>query len=39
MDSGYNWNEPDLLNKWYLNRKELPPPNRTVDSICVVEVC
>ena len=28
MDSGFLWDRSDLLNKWYLNRKELPPPNR-----------
>src|SRR6185312_12122982 len=29
LDSGFKWDNNDLLNKWYLNRKELPPPNRT----------
>lgn len=29
MDSGFLWNRTDLLNKWFLNRNELPPPNRT----------
>ncbi|MBS2029363.1 MAG: VCBS repeat-containing protein [Deltaproteobacteria bacterium] len=29
LDSGFKWDNSDLLNKWYLNRKELPPPNRT----------
>ena len=28
IDSGYLWNERDLANKWFLNRGELPPPNR-----------
>jgi hypothetical protein len=28
MDSGFVWGNPDLASKWYLNRKELPPPSR-----------
>jgi hypothetical protein len=29
IDSGFLWNNRDLVNKWFLNRGELPPPNRT----------
>jgi hypothetical protein len=29
MDSGFIWDRSDLLNKWLLNRNELPPPNRS----------
>ena len=27
IDSGFIWNEADVVNKWYLNRGELPPPH------------
>jgi MYXO-CTERM domain-containing protein len=26
LDSGFYWSETDLVNQWYLNRGELPPP-------------
>lgn len=29
MDSGFKWTNRDLLNKWQLNRGELPPPDRS----------
>jgi len=28
MDSGFIWDRSDVLNKWLLNKNELPPPNR-----------
>ena len=27
LDSGAYWDNPDLVNKWYLHRGELPPPD------------
>lgn len=27
LDSGVEWEQPDLVNKWFLNAGELPPPD------------
>jgi hypothetical protein len=33
LDSGIRWNSPDLVNKFYLNRGELPPPDAACGAV------
>ncbi|MHB8420606.1 MAG: S8 family serine peptidase [Myxococcales bacterium] len=38
-DSGAEWGEPDLVNKWWLNAGELPKPRRADGTDCPVYDC
>ena len=38
-DSGALWDDPDLVNKWYLNRGELPLPKHADGSDCAAYDC
>jgi hypothetical protein len=38
-DSGAEWYQPDLVNKWYLNQGELPLPQHADGSACAAYDC
>jgi hypothetical protein len=39
LDSGAEWGEPDLVNKWYLNSGELPLPKHADGTDCASYDC